>query len=120
MAAIDHALGDAFSSYAVDPARVAVCGHSDGELFSHVIAFSPGFAAPPRQEGSPRLFLSHGTLDGWLPVGRCSRRIVPRLERAGYDVTYREFDGPHVVPPRIGREAAAWLVGRTRPSLRTV
>jgi predicted esterase len=36
------------------------------------------------------------------------------LERAGYDVTYREFDGPHTVPPDIAREAADWFVGDTR------
>jgi len=40
----------------------------------------------------------------------CSRRIVPRLEQAGYDVTYREFDGPHTVPPEMSREAAEWFV----------
>jgi hypothetical protein len=28
-----------------------------------------------------------------LPIDRCSRRIVPELERGGYDVLYREFDG---------------------------
>lgn len=119
--AIDRALEETFSAYAVDPARVAVGGYSDGasyalslgiangDLFTHVVAFSPGFMAPAGQVGSPRVFVSHGTRDGWLPIDRCSRRIVPRLERAGYDVTYREFDGPHVVPPDIGREAASWL-----------
>jgi len=57
----------------------------------------------------PPVFVSHGTRDRVLPIDRCSRRIVPRLEGAGYEVRYREFDGPHVVPPRIGREAAEWF-----------
>jgi flavin-binding protein dodecin len=35
------------------------------------------------------------------------RRIVPRLRRAGYDVTYREFDGGHTVPPEIALDAAS-------------
>jgi predicted esterase len=61
------------------------------------------------QVGSPQIFVSHGTRDGWLPIESCSRRIVPRLEGAGYEVRYREFDGPHVVPPGIGREAAEWF-----------
>jgi phospholipase/carboxylesterase len=85
-------------------------GIANGDLFTHVLAFSPGFMAPTGQVGAPRIFVSHGTRDGWLPIERCSRRIVPQLERAGYDVTYREFEGGHVVPPEIGREAADWLV----------
>jgi predicted esterase len=88
------------SSYAIDPARVAIGGFSDGasyalslgltngDLFSHVLAFSPGFMAPAGQEGSPRIFVSHGTRDAVLPIDRCSRRIVPTLRRAGYDVAY--------------------------------
>ena len=121
IAAIDRALERTFSSYAVDPARVAVGGYSDGasyalslgiangDLFTHTMAFSPGFLAPAGQAGSPRIFVSHGTRDGWLPIERCSRRIVPHLERAGYEVTYQEFEGGHVVPPEIGREAADWF-----------
>jgi phospholipase/carboxylesterase len=121
VAAIDLALEEMFSRYAVDPSRVAVGGYSDGasyalslglasgDLFTHVMAFSPGFLAPAGQVGSPRIFVSHGTRDGWLPIESCSRRIVPRLEGAGYEVSYREFDGPHVVPPGIGREATGWF-----------
>jgi phospholipase/carboxylesterase len=56
--------------------------------------------------GAPRFFVSHGTRDGVLPIERCSRRIVPQLERMGYGVTYREFDGGHTVPPEIALEAA--------------
>src|ERR671916_2976230 len=112
-AAIDRALESTFSRYAVDPACVAVGGYSDGasyalslgiangDLFTHVLAFSPGFMAPAGQEGSPRVFVSHGTRDGWLPIERCSRVIVPRLERAGYEVRYQEFEGGHVVSPEI-------------------
>jgi phospholipase/carboxylesterase len=121
---VDPALGHAFSRCAVDPVRVGVGGYSDGasyalslglangDLFSHVLAFSPGFLAPAGQTGAPRTFVSHGTRDGWLPIDRCSRRIVPRLQRAGYEVRYREFEGGHVVPPAIAREAAAWFANR--------
>jgi phospholipase/carboxylesterase len=122
VAAIDQALEHAFSRCAVDPGRVAVGGYSDGasyalslgiangDLFTHVLAFSPGFLAPPGRTGRPRIFVSHGTRDGWLPIDRCSRTIVPRLQGAGYEVRYREFEGGHVVPPEIGREAADWFV----------
>jgi phospholipase/carboxylesterase len=121
VAAIDRSLEETFSRYGVDPTRVGVGGYSDGasyalslgiangDLFTHVLAFSPGFVAPTERVGSPRIFVSHGTRDGWLPIERCSRRIVPQLERTGYEVRYREFEGGHVVPPGIGREAAEWF-----------
>ena len=124
VAAIDRALQWAFSSYAVDPTRVAIGGFSDGasyalslgltngDLFTHVLAFSPGFAAPAGRVGSPRIFVSHGTRDAVLPIDRCSRRIVPTLRRNGYGVTYREFEGGHTVPPEVAREAADWFTVR--------
>src|SRR5215207_9210147 len=124
IAAIDRALEHTFSRCAVDPERVGVGGYSDGasyalslgiangDLFSHVLAFSPGFLAPAGQSGSPRIFVSHGIQDGWLPIDSCSRRIVPQLERAGYEVRYREFNGGHVVPPSIARESAIWFASR--------
>ena len=87
-------------------------GLANGDLFSHVLAFSPGFLAPTGQRESPRIFVSHGIRDGWLPIDSCSRRIVPRLERAGYEVRYRELDGGHVVPPDVACEAASWFAGR--------
>jgi len=121
VAGIDEALGRVFSSYAVDPGRVAVGGYSDGasyalslgisngDLFGHVLAFSPGFMVPAGRVGSPRFFVSHGTRDGWLPIHRTSRRLVPELESLGYEVRYREFDGPHVVPPEIAQQAVGWF-----------
>jgi phospholipase/carboxylesterase len=121
VASIDRALEHTFSSYRVDPEHVAVGGYSDGasyalslgiangDLFTHVLAFSPGFLAPPGRRGYPRIFVSHGTRDGWLPIDRCSRRVVPQLKLAGYEVRYREFEGGHVVPPEIAREAVNWF-----------
>src|SRR5215207_7352610 len=103
VATIDRALEQTFSRYAVDPAHLAVGGYSDGasyalslgiangDLFTHVLAFSPGFMAPAERRGAPRICVSHGTQDGWIPTDRCSRRLVPQLQRAGYDVRYREF-----------------------------
>ena len=119
--AIDWALESVFSCCAVDPGRMAVGGFSDGasyalslgitngDLFTHVLAFSPGFMVPAGQRGSPCVFVSHGAHDEVLPIERCSRRIVPQLERAGYDVRYREFEGGHVVPPDVAGEAVDWF-----------
>ena len=123
VAFVDRALEQTFARYAVDPARLAVEGFSDGasyaismgitngDLFTHVLAFSPGFSWPGDEQGKPRLFVSHGTQDPVLPIDQCSRRIVPRIRRAGYDVTYREFEGGHTYPPEIVQEALAWFVG---------
>ena len=117
VSAIDAGLKQVFSEYAVDPKRLAVSGFSDGasyalslglangELFSHVIAFSPGFMAPARVEGEPHIFISHGIDDRVLPIDVCSRRIVPQLTSAGYDVDYREFPGGHSVPADLARAA---------------
>ena len=119
--AIDHALEETFSRYAVDPARLAVGGFSDGasyalslginngDLFTDVLAFSLGFMAPSVSVGTPRFFGSHGRRDSVLPIERCSRRIVPRLERAGYDVRYREVEGGHTIAPEIALEAVSWI-----------
>jgi phospholipase/carboxylesterase len=121
IAFIEQALAQTFNRCAVDPAHLAVGGFSDGasyalsiglingDLFSHVIAFSPGFMSAKEQNGSPRIFISHGTQDPVLPIDRCSRRIVPQLQQAGYDVHYREFHGPHTVPPEIAQEAVDWF-----------
>jgi len=118
---INRALAEVFQRLPVDPTRLAVGGFSDGasyalslgltngDLFSHVLAFSPGFAAPARRRGRPRLFLSHGTRDRVLPIHACSRRLVPELRQTGYQVRYREFEGGHVIAPAIVRDAVAWL-----------
>jgi len=125
VAVVDAALAETFARCAVDPARIAVGGFSDGasyalslgltngDLCTHVVAFAPGFMAPARQVGRPRCFVAHGMRDAVLPIDVCSRRLVPVLERAGYDVRYREFEGPHTVPPEVAREAVAWF---TRPA----
>lgn len=122
VARIDRVLAVVFDRFSVDPGHLAIGGFSDGasyalslglvngDLFSRVVAFSPGFAAPTRTCGRPRFFVSHGTGDSVLPIGACSRRLVPRLRDAGYDVTYREFDGGHDMPPAVLRDALAWLL----------
>lgn len=91
-------------------------GRANGDIFDSVIAFSPGFEAAQIQVGSPRVFISHGTDDRVLPIDRCSRRIVPALEAAGYEVTYREFEGGHVVPAAIRRESVEWLACDVPPA----
>jgi phospholipase/carboxylesterase len=119
---LDAALAWVFARFAVDPGRTVLGGFSDGasyalslglgngDLFGRLVAFSPGFLAPDSARGRPEIFVSHGTEDRVLPIDRCSRRIVPGLRRAGYEVTYEEFAGGHTVPPGLARAALARAV----------
>lgn len=118
---IDRALDFAFMNNAADPARLGIGGFSDGasyalslgltngDLFTHIMSFSPGFISPHSLVGSPLIFISHGTSDAILPVSTTRDQIVPGLIDAGYSVIYREFDGGHTVPGDIAREALEWL-----------
>ena len=121
---LDRALERVFGMVPVEPGQVAVAGFSDGAsyalglglanggLFGRVVAFSPGFVPRgPRSAETPAVFVSHGDADEVLPIDATSRRIVPRLADDGYDVTYCEFAGAHVVPPEVAAEAADWLAG---------
>jgi phospholipase/carboxylesterase len=88
-------------------------GLANGDLADAVLAFSPGFAAPPARVGRSRVWVSHGTADRVLPVDRCGRRVVAQLSAAGHDVTYEEFDGGHVITPGLVDAALDWwLPGR--------
>ena len=121
---LDRALDLVFARYNVDPARMVAEGFSDGasyalslgllngDLFTHVIAFSPGFVTDGSRRGKPRIFLSHGVQDRVLPIDLCSRRIVQQVRGDGYDVRYTEFDGGHEVPLEIAGAALAWLGDR--------
>jgi len=99
IAFIDRALAQSFSH----GQTVAIAGFSDGasyalsvgitngDLFTHVIAFS-GFMAPARQvrKAAPVHFswqVGHGATD-------CSMQSSnSTTARGGYDVQYREFNG---------------------------
>jgi phospholipase/carboxylesterase len=122
---LNRALERVFRTVSADPSRVAVGGFSDGasyalsiglingDLFRRILAFSPGFVAGGgAPHGKPRIFVSHGTTDRILPIDRCSRLIVPALQKHGYEVTYREFDGGHTVPADVAREGLAWVAAQ--------
>jgi phospholipase/carboxylesterase len=105
---------------AIDSGRITLAGFSDGasyalslglgagDVYSRIIAFSPGIFQPPRTRGKPRIFISHGTDDNILPIGVTSHLFVPRLKQLGYDVAYEEFQGRHTIPPEILRKAFEW------------
>lgn len=120
---IDAALAETFSRCRIDPTRVCFGGFSDGasyalslgvsngDLFSHLVAFSPGFFRPGgSRAGRPRVWVSHGLQDTVLPVTGSRLRIVPTLRSEGYDVTYEEFTGGHEVPSAVARAALDWYL----------
>lgn len=119
---LDEALHQTFARCGVDRRRLAVGGFSDGasyaltlgaangDLFSHVLAFSPcGISKEIGLHGRPRIFISHGRGDEVLPFDRCGPRIAAALERAGYEVRFREFAGKHEIPDAIGSDAFTWF-----------
>jgi predicted esterase len=118
---IAAALQSTLTRCAIDRRRVALAGVSDGasyalslgigngDIFSHLIAFSPAFVLPRQVLGKPRIFISHGTKDQVMPIETTGRDVVRRLKALRYDVTYREFDGGHTVPEPIAREAFEWF-----------
>ena len=118
---LGEALRQTLRRCAVDRNRLTLMGHSDGasyalsfgigagDVFHRIVAFSPGVMTPVAAIGKPRLFISHGISDPVMPIDETSRKFVPRLTNLGYDVTYREYDGRHGVPPPIVRDAFDWL-----------
>lgn len=120
---IDRALQHTFERVPIDPQRVGIGGLSDGgfyaislgimngDLFTHIIAVAPGrytTVAPP--VGHPRILVAHGTRDNVYPTFLSRSVVVPKLTAAGYDVTYREFDGPHFLPSSMAREVIEWFM----------
>ena len=121
---IDLALRHTFDRCLIDPQRIALGGFSDGasyalslgvsngDLLSHLVAYSPGFLEAINPiVGKPRVYVSHGTADTILSVRLSRDTIVPRLRDEGYEVTYNEFDGGHELPSEISEAALDWFIG---------
>jgi phospholipase/carboxylesterase len=123
---LDAAIGAVVPRFAVAVDNIALAGVSDGasyalsvgmangDAFPSIVAYSPGFIVAMSPVGQPRVFISHGTSDPILPFEVCGKPIAAGLASAGYDVTFREFDGGHTVPPPVADAGFAWwLAGQT-------
>ncbi len=121
---LDRALKYTFERCRIDPSHIALGGFSDGasytlslgvsngDLFSHLIAYSPGYFSPAEPlVGKPPIYISHGNVDTILSVRNTRESIVLTLSNADYDVTYEEFDGDHEVPAEISESALDWFQG---------
>jgi len=121
---LDQALKYVFLRCNIDQENIALCGFSDGatfalslgisngDLFSHLIGYSPGYVVSlDPLVGKPKMYISHGTNDTILPVEGSRNNIVPIFINDGYDVTYNEFDGGHLVPATISEAALDWFLG---------
>lgn len=124
---LDASLAAVFRRCNIDPAKIALGGFSDGasyalslgasngDLFTSLMAFSPGYFMPAGRTGKPRMYISHGTADRILPIDQTSRRLRPLLTGEGYTLTYTEFEGGHTVRPEDARAAFTWFLAPTRP-----
>jgi predicted esterase len=110
---LDKALHEVASRFSINPSHLGFAGFSDGgsyalsagvtngDVVSHVIAFSAGFMSVFQQNGLPRIFIAHGLQDEQLPIETSARPHVAKLKAAGYDVTSLEFKGPHHIEPPV-------------------
>src|SRR3954465_10274025 len=122
---IGLALIDTYARCNVDRKRMAIAGHSDGasyalslglgtgDTFGRIMTYSPGVMQPAEVHGKPKIFISHGLSDPIMPIEVTSRRFVPRLQKLGYDVTYREYEGRHGVTPAVVRKGFEWFMSRS-------
>jgi phospholipase/carboxylesterase len=121
---LDQALNYVFLRCNIDQENIALCGFSDGatyalslgisngDLFSHIIGYSPGYVVVLGPlVGKPKIYISHGTDDTIIPVEGSRDDIVHTFINHGYDVTYNEFDGGHQVPYTISEAALDWFLG---------
>ncbi|MEP6764091.1 MAG: phospholipase [Gemmatimonadaceae bacterium] len=106
---IDSVLKFLFDRIPTDWSKVVLSGFSDGatyaiglgrangNLFSKIVSYSPGFILDCPPVGRPPIVISHGTADGVLPYSYTQGTIVPTLIAAGYPVDFQSFDGNHQV-----------------------
>lgn len=120
-AKLDELLAATFERCNVDATRIASAGFSDGasyavsiglmngDLFTHIVAHSPGFIISAERNGKPAVYISHGRQDEVLPFDLCGARIAAQLEREGYAPRFDTFDGGHTASPEIRSAALQWF-----------
>lgn len=122
---VEHALSVALRAADADRRAVMLVGFSDGASYAlslglanpaivrGIIAFAPGFhlepaAINPRQ----RLFVAHSPTDQILAFERTRDETVVALQKAGFNISFRPFDGGHRVDKSILAEGVDFVLGR--------
>ena len=114
---VEAALAELGTHIAVDRSRTVLAGFSDGASFAlmlgmsarhdfgAVIAWSPGAVTIPDESArGRRVFVSHGHQDHILSYQITAKEIVPALHGLGAQVTFRSFEGDHVIPRAVATE----------------
>lgn len=121
-ARVDAALKLLFDEMPVDPTRTAIAGFSDGasyalslgprnqELFTHIMAFSPGGVAPFDDPARAKIFISHGRQDPTIPIANTTNGIVAGFRSRGFDVTFETFNGVHAFRDEEIEKAFNWFL----------
>jgi len=119
--ALDASLADLFSKVAIDANQVGISGFSDGasyalsvgtanpQLFTTVMALSPGHSFTKKYDKKQRIFISHGEQDQVLPFSN-ARAIAARLRGRGMTVQFEAFQGRHEVPGAIREKAISFFM----------
>lgn len=119
--ALDASLADLFSKIAIDANHVGIAGFSDGasyalsvgtanpQLFTTVMALSPGHSFTKKYDKTQRIFISHGEQDQVLPFTN-ARAIASRLRSRGMTVQFEAFQGRHEVPAAVREKAIAFFL----------
>ena len=123
---IEQALSIALRAADVDRRSVVFAGFSDGASYAlslglanpaivrGVIAFAPGFHLEPAAiNPKQRLFIAHSPTDKILSFERTRDDTVASLKKAGFDLSFRTFEGGHRIDRALLSEGVDYVLGRS-------
>ena len=123
---VEQVLSIALRAADSDRRAVILAGFSDGASYAlslglanpaivlGVIAFAPGFHLEPAAiNPKQRLFIAHSPTDKILSFERTRDDTVASLKKAGFDLSFRTFDGGHRVDRALLSEGIDYILGRS-------
>lgn len=122
---VERALATALKAADADRRSVILVGFSDGasyalslgmanpRVFRGVVAIAPGFHLEPAAiNPKQRLFVAHSPQDRILPFERTRDATVAQLERAGFAIQFRPFDGGHRFDRKVLAEGVDFVLSK--------
>ena len=122
---VERALAAVLNSPDADRRSVVLVGFSDGAsyalslglanpwIFRGVVAIAPGFHLEPAAiNPKQRLFVAHSPQDRILPFERTRDATVAQLERAGFAIQFRPFDGGHRFDRKVLAEGVDFVLSK--------